>query len=495
MIQQMKVVGGASIADTDPSDLNAFSKNPRGGKKRRGRFPRGADSRVKTCDFCGRMHDVSKRENCPAFGKRCNKQNHFANMCFGSAPKPSQRGSRVHYLEDEFSDKVFGVEEISAVSPDDSQLVTLKLESGNFLRFQPDTGAQCNVVPLHLYKKATRDFNLLNVTPVSTAIISYGGTSIPILGRVRLRVWRGDFRCLLDCNLVDSKRVRPILGRKACLGMKIITYLDNDQLNHPQTSDGDVYAHDAPTEPVLSADQLVKKFPRVFGDGVGKLPGEYHMELDETVKPVQHPPRRVPVAIRERLQETLEDLESREIVARVTTPTPWISSMIVVPKRNGTLRICLDPKDLNRALQQENYPLPTIEEVASRLHGAKVFTVLDVACGFWHVVLDEQSSFLTTFNTPFGRYRWKRMPFGIKSAPEIFQHKMHELIEGLNGVEVIADDFVVVEYGNSLRAASKDHDKNLSAFLQRCEERGIRLNSDKLRLRMRSSVYRSCGNQ
>ena len=91
-------------------------------------------------------------------------------------------------MEDEFSDELFGVEEISAVTLDDSHLVTLKLESGNYLRFQPDTGAQCNVVSLHLYKKATRDFNLLNVTPVSTAIISYGGTSIPILGKVRLRV-------------------------------------------------------------------------------------------------------------------------------------------------------------------------------------------------------------------------------------------------------------------------------------------------------------------
>ena len=110
--------------------------------------------------------------------------NFFANVCFGTVLKPSQRGNRVHYLEDEFSDEVFGVEEISAVTLDDSQLVTLKLESGNYLRFQPDTGAQCNVVPLHLYKKATRDFNLLNVTPVSTAIISYGGTSIPILGKV-----------------------------------------------------------------------------------------------------------------------------------------------------------------------------------------------------------------------------------------------------------------------------------------------------------------------
>ena len=117
-------------------------------------------------------------------------------------------------------------------------------QPGNYLRFQLDTGAQCNVVPLHLYEKLTNDFDLLNVGPVSTAIISYGGTLIPILGRVRFRVWPGDFRCLLDCNLVDSKRVRPILGRNTCLGMKIIKYLDNDQLNHPQTSDACVYAHD-----------------------------------------------------------------------------------------------------------------------------------------------------------------------------------------------------------------------------------------------------------
>ena len=80
----------------------------------------------------------------------------------------------MYCIEDELSDEVFGVEEISAVTFDDSQLVTLKLESGNYLRFQPDTGAQCNVVPLHLYKKATKDVGLCNVTPVNTAIISYG---------------------------------------------------------------------------------------------------------------------------------------------------------------------------------------------------------------------------------------------------------------------------------------------------------------------------------
>ena len=80
-----------------------------------------------------------------------------------------------------------------------------------------------------------------------------------------------------ECNLVDSKKVRPILGRKACLGMNIIQYLDNDQLNRPQESDGEAYTHVVPASSPVSADQLIKSFPRVFADGVGALAGEYHM--------------------------------------------------------------------------------------------------------------------------------------------------------------------------------------------------------------------------
>ena len=146
---------------------------------------------------------------------------------------------------------------------DDSPLATLKLESGSYV--QPDTEAQSNVVPLHLYKKATRDFNILNVAPVGTAIISYCGTSIRILGRVRLRVWRGDFRCLLDCNfnLADSKRFRLIFGRKACLGRKIIKSLDNDQLNHhpPDISGCEVYAQICLLSPLTSWSRNSLVFP------------------------------------------------------------------------------------------------------------------------------------------------------------------------------------------------------------------------------------------
>ena len=204
--------------------------------------------------------------------------------------------------------------------------------------------------------------------------------------------------------------------------------------------------------------------------------------LFETVPPVQHAPRRIAVALRPQLKDTLDALEAQGVIAQVTTPTKWISSIVAVPKKNGKLRICLDPKDLNCAIQREKYQLPTVEDIATRLHGAKVFTVMDVRNGFWHVSLDEESSYVTTFQTPFGRYRWRRLPFGISSAPEVFQRKMHELIEGMAGIEVVTDDFIVVGYGETFEEATRHHDRNLFEFLKRCETKNVRLNPEELKL-------------
>ena len=97
--------------------------------------------------------------------------------------------------------------------------------------------------------------------------------------------------------------------------------------------------------------------------------------------------------------------------------------------------------------------------------------------------------FLTTFNTPFGRYRWKRMPFGISSAPEVFQCRMHEVTERLKGAEVVADDFVVVGFGDAVEEATLDHDHNLETFLERCAERNLKLNDRKLKLRMQEVPF------
>lgn len=151
--------------------------------------------------------------------------------------------------------------------------------------------------------------------------------------------------------------------------------------------------------------------------------------------PVQHAPRCVSVALRDCLKSELDKMMEQEIICPVTTPTPWVSSLVIVSKPNGKMRLCLDPNVLKKAVQRERYPLPIIEDLATRLHGAKVFTKQDVRNRFWHVVQDEDSSYLTTL--------WC-MSFSIRSAPEVFQRKMHELIEGMSNIEVVANDFVVV---------------------------------------------------
>ena len=137
-------------------------------------------------------------------------------------------------IEDTEEEEVFPME-VGAVHLDDSQLVTLKVESGNYIRFQPDTGAQCNVIPLTIYKKATRDFSLSQITLAQASITAYGGHTIRVASSVWLKVWRGEYHCKLDCKLVDCDNIRPLLGRKACIGMNIITYLDNDTINKPDT--------------------------------------------------------------------------------------------------------------------------------------------------------------------------------------------------------------------------------------------------------------------
>jgi len=131
---------------------------------------------------------------------------------------------------------------ISVVDLDDSQLVTLKLESGNYLRFQPDTGAQCDVILVSLYKKATKDYRLERVTPANAQLSAYGGSKLQVVGSVQITVWRDDFKCQLDCKLVDNNAICPLLRRKACVGMRIIKYTDNDQLNKPRTGSAPVYS-------------------------------------------------------------------------------------------------------------------------------------------------------------------------------------------------------------------------------------------------------------
>ncbi|PFX28550.1 Uncharacterized protein K02A2.6 [Stylophora pistillata] len=159
----------------------------------------------------------------------------------------------------------------------------------------------------------------------------------------------------------------------------------------------------------------------------------------------------------------------------------WVSQMAFVKKTDGSLRICIDPQPLNDALQREHYRLPTLDDVLPNLNNARVFSKLDVKQAYWHVQLDKESSLLTTMITPFGRYRWVRLPFGLKVSSEIFifKRKLNEALCGLNGVICVADDLLVMRIGNTREEADADHEQNLHELQKRCTERNTRLNDEK----------------
>ncbi|KAJ8353117.1 hypothetical protein SKAU_G00206840 [Synaphobranchus kaupii] len=214
------------------------------------------------------------------------------------------------------------------------------------------------------------------------------------------------------------------------------------------------------------------------------VPGEVHFDLDPGVTPVQCAPRNVPVALRARVKAQLEKYESDGHITPITEPTPWISNMVVV-NRKEKIRPCIDPKFLNQALRRSHYLMPTLEDVLYKLPKARIFTLVDAREAFLQCKLDDESSWKTTFWTPWGRMRWLKLPFGVSVAPEIYQRKQHELLGDLSGVEPIADDILVVGCGDSDIEAERDHDSKLLALMERCREVKLRLSVQKLQFKLK----------
>lgn len=279
---------------------------------------------------------------------------------------------------------------------------------GTPIKFKLDTGAEANVLPLGVYSKLRNKSPLLKT---SVVLSSYGDFKVKPKGTLNLnREARG-----MKENLsffVAAVKSPPILGLSACQKLNLVRRVASV------------------TQAPLTKDEILAESPDVF-TGLGCMGGTYHIELDNTVEPVIHTPRRVPYSLLEKLKQKLQELEEKNDIQKVNRPTPWVNSLVIVEKRNGSLRFCLDPRDLNKVIHREHHRIPIAEDLAGRLSGKKVFSIVDEKDGFLQVRLDDESSHLCTFNTPYGRYRFKRMPFGISSAPEVFQKKMKPYLETL----------------------------------------------------------------
>lgn len=438
------------------------------------------------CPNCG--NEAHQGNNtCPARGRKCkfcHKSGHFVNSCRKLKYKRQQlhemgATDELHQLDSELSDNFdrLQFQSITLASTKvmpiaDRELFTVvnvdltgQHDKPTALRAKVDTGAQSNALPLRLYQKMFPKNLTANGMPKpgalqqsASSIIAYGGHTVEQYGVCTIPMeyngtkTNGSF-------YVTADQGAAIIGLPTSLALGLISV--NCAINEDYTT-------------VRDKHHMKAMFPDVF-DGIGKLEGEYHITVDPSVPPVIHAPRKVPIALKPNIKEELEDMEKQEVITKVREgePTDWVNSLVYSERKNGKLRICLDPKDLNRAIKRDHHVTPTLEEVLPNFRNKKVFSILDARCGYWAVQLDDESSYLTTFNSPFGRYRFRRMPFGLRMSQDVFQAKLDQALEGLEGVVGIGDDLVIAGDNDD------EHDKFLIAFLQRCRKVGLRLNFEK----------------
>ncbi|KAK2718174.1 hypothetical protein QYM36_005478 [Artemia franciscana] len=401
------------------------------------------------CYFCG--GNYSPHHVCPAKGKtcaKCKRQNHFAKVCKSKA---------VNIVGNEatntpaFTSDLYNQEEtevfLYAINKDSSKdeiFAEISVCGRIHIDFKIDTGAQVNILPSQYLDKLSPKPKLLKATQRLT---SYCGSTIPYrVCNIPCRYKNGPTQ-QLTFYVVESNTT-PIIGFKASKDMNLIKLVLNIEVS-PVSEYSDVFK------------------------GIGKLETECEIYLKDNATPTVHPARKIPLALKQKLKTELERLESLDIIEKVSEPTDWVNAMVMVEKKDGGVRLSIDPVDLNKAIKRPYYPVPSFDDAVAELDGAAVFSRLDARSGYWILPLSTRSSYYTTFSTIYGRYRWKRYPFGLVSAQDEFQRKMEEAFEGLEGIRILVDD--ILAYGKN----REDHDQRLSAVLRRARVKGICFNSEK----------------
>ena len=228
------------------------------------------------------------------------------------------------------------------------------------------------------------------------------------------------------------------------------------------------------TKAELTLQDILAKHATVFGEGLGCVQGvQAKIHIKPNTQPKFWRARSVPFAVRKRVEEELDRLLDEGVISPVQH-SEWATPIVPVVKKNGTIRICGDYKvTLNRVAVVESYPLPRIDDLVGSLAGGQLFSKLDLAHAYQQIQLEESARILTTINTHRGLFQYNRLPFGVSSAPAIFQRIMESILQGLPQVSVYIDDILVTG------STKEQHLRNLDEVLWRLKEAGLRLKRDK----------------
>ena len=331
--------------------------------------------------------------------------NHFANICQSTQPSHVNSldldGETSHaeaqdpgiHISELFIDMI----EVSTLNINsDTEMILPFNVNDSKINIKIDTGVQCNVMPGEIFQTLQHQPNLI---PTKINLKSYGGTPVPVLDKYTMTVATNSKSTNCEFFVVDLKKAKTLLGLPSCRELKLfdINSIGKDNNN------------------------LMGEYTDIF-TGLGKVAGKFNIKILPNARPVIHATRKVPLSLLPKLDNTLKRLIHSGVISKVTTPTEWVNSTVIVEKKNG-----IDAQELNDIMRQNNTVL-TPEEISSKLYGSCICTVIDMADCYWHIELDDYSSKLCTFNAPFGRHKFNRLPFGISCASDASQQCLKSIL-------------------------------------------------------------------
>lgn len=432
------------------------------------------------CKFCGKEHPM-RREACPAWGKTCSKcsrPNHFAARCTSSTP--------VRTVADNADDTTAASSGPARpttfsfqVSAGRKQLFTELMLEGTRQRFLLDTGSSKNIIPSS-FLRGKGDFTLFETGPLT----AFGGQRITPLGEGMLEValpggtpLKRSFVVMQvpDSQLEGSNCWPALLSASFCEEFGLLSA--NNAHVFSTTSEAQPVKSPGPSLPACSQDavrELLQEYSELWDSVIPGVKGvKAQIQLTPEAKPRVMRARPVPLALRDKVIAELDNMVKRGTLQPVRF-SKWASPMVTVGKPNGEVRLCADfTRTLVGQMDREAYPLPLAEQVFGQLGGGTVFSKLDLRTCFEQFELDPASRELTTVATIKGLMQYRRLPYGISSAPAIVQRAMEDILSGLQGVHVFLDDILLISTN------LQDHKALLRAVFDRLRENNCRLKAEK----------------
>ena len=437
----------------------------------------GENAKPKRCKHCGRRHDPGTCKFKDARCHRCGKVGHIQPVCRSAASPPPQRPKKTGRWHPQRKKNVQHNNWLHLDADTDSEALPLFVLQGDVpqppivvelgventpVNFELDTGAAVTVMTTSTFHQLFPEVQLQKST---VGLKTFTGELLQIVGEASVKVSYLDQEPRVLPLIVVEGTGPPLLGR--------------NWLQHFKLDWGNIKAMKLEQDRLR---KLLQDFNRIFADELGTVtPLKAKLAVSPTAVPRFNRARPVPYALRPLVEQELDRLESAGVLERVDH-SDWAAPIVTVPKRDGQVRICGDYKvTINPVLDVDQYPLPRPEDLFATLAGGKYFSTLDLSHAYNQMVLDDDARHYLTINTHRGLYRYTRLPFGVASAPSVFQKAMDQILQGLDGVLCYLDDILVSG------KTEGEHLENLEKVLQRLQEHGLRVKRAKCSF-MKTSV-------